>query len=520
MIADAIAAAEREDWAACLTALLAAWRPKREPELAALIDRVAARTSAPVVEARAPVIAARIRAASDVDIGPIVETVLRQARTVPDIVRLVIELANTRAPDPRVASLVAGFFGKSPYVREDGALEPGIADALDRIDDPRYRALLTAAAERLLPRRGRLIYKRPRIDRLVEISKEIKGRRLVALADPTMLAAIATIDAALATITAPVHDHATLLAAIYADPTNTASRLIYADALQEAGDPRGEFIALQCAGGPVTKRERQLDKLHARAWLGPIEPHLQKQGLVYRRGFLAAAIYNATARAPTTIHPEWLTLEHLDCAHGWSTDFTKLRAKLPALRRVDQFYPDDLPLLVGLGPVPWTHLGFRYRIDVRELLAQRATFFALEVLELTAIDFPLSFLEPTVEGELGAWLQLVRLQVEDFSADRMPFIRATAARLAEGGCELELVRNYAFEPLATSNTIRIAGDRATFDLRSPIKLGYIRQFVASLPVDWIRAVTATHPLGDEITGALVALGIAITLVPPPDRSRQ
>ena len=36
-----------------------------------------------------------------------------------------------------------------------------------------------------------------------------------------------------------------LLAEIYAAPDDDAPRLVYADWLQERGDPRGEFIALQ-----------------------------------------------------------------------------------------------------------------------------------------------------------------------------------------------------------------------------------------------------------------------------------
>ena len=516
MITDAVAAAAREDWAACLGALLAAWRPKREPELATLIDRVAARTSAPVVEARAPVIAARIRAATDVDIGPIVETILRQARTVPDLVRQAIELATMHAPDPRVATLIANFFGKSRYARADGALEPGIADALDGIDDPRYRELLTRACARLLPRRGRLISKRPRIDRLVAIAAKINGRRPIAPASAALLAAIAAIDASLATITAPAHDHATLLAAIYADPESSAARLIYADALQEAGDPRGEFIALQCAGGPVTKRERQLLELNARAWLGPIDPHLQKQGLVYRRGFVAAAIWNGGTRSATTFAPEWQTLEHLDSEDGWGAPFVELRMRMHALRRVDRFYGPDLPLQVALGPVPWTHLGLR--TETCELHQHRATFPALEVLRLGTLTHGL--LEPGTELELGSWLKLVGFRVADFT--QITRIRETAARLGSGGCELELefARKFQFEPLSTSNTVRIAGSHATFDIRTPEELGNLRDFIQSLPPAWIRSITTNHALGDELTAALDSRGIAITLVPPPDRSRQ
>jgi uncharacterized protein (TIGR02996 family) len=40
---------------------------------------------------------------------------------------------------------------------------------------------------------------------------------------------------------------APLLAEVIAEPRSIAPRRVYADALLEAGDPRGEFIQLQCA---------------------------------------------------------------------------------------------------------------------------------------------------------------------------------------------------------------------------------------------------------------------------------
>ena len=39
----------------------------------------------------------------------------------------------------------------------------------------------------------------------------------------------------------------TMFAEVFADPANDDKRLVLADALSEAGDPRGEFITLQLA---------------------------------------------------------------------------------------------------------------------------------------------------------------------------------------------------------------------------------------------------------------------------------
>jgi uncharacterized protein (TIGR02996 family) len=85
-----------------------------------------------------------------------------------------------------------------------------------------------------------------------------------------------------------------LLEAILAAPDDDGPRLIYADWLEERGDPHGEFIRLQVAlaGAPAhdprrpawRERERALLAEHRDAWLGPL------RGLFYlgefRRGFL------------------------------------------------------------------------------------------------------------------------------------------------------------------------------------------------------------------------------------------
>ena len=53
-----------------------------------------------------------------------------------------------------------------------------------------------------------------------------------------------------------------LFRAVYEAPRDDARRLVLADALQTAGDPRGEFIALQMRGSVIARRRS--DKLLAR----------------------------------------------------------------------------------------------------------------------------------------------------------------------------------------------------------------------------------------------------------------
>ena len=89
-----------------------------------------------------------------------------------------------------------------------------------------------------------------------------------------------------------------LLAAVLADPAADLPRLMFADALDDAGDPvRAEFIRVQIALAadptalPLRAREQTLLSLHAAGWLQPLrargEP-LQNPGTHgrFRRGFV------------------------------------------------------------------------------------------------------------------------------------------------------------------------------------------------------------------------------------------
>ncbi len=108
-----------------------------------------------------------------------------------------------------------------------------------------------------------------------------------------------------------------LLAEIYAHPTDDGPRLVLADLLQEAGDPRGELIALQCRGGDPA-REKALLVVHARAWMGEIGVAVAKGSgrdrPVFRRGFLASAYLtfkNPQEAVRIGGDPAWATLDRL-----------------------------------------------------------------------------------------------------------------------------------------------------------------------------------------------------------------
>jgi uncharacterized protein (TIGR02996 family) len=103
---------------------------------------------------------------------------------------------------------------------------------------------------------------------------------------------------------APAEDgtRARLLAAVLESPDDDAPRQVYADWLQEQGDPRGELISMQCAlaANPQYPRQRRdmrqriavLLKEHGKAWE---EPAAFAQTRIIRRGFVDEIVSSAKA---------------------------------------------------------------------------------------------------------------------------------------------------------------------------------------------------------------------------------
>jgi uncharacterized protein (TIGR02996 family) len=113
-----------------------------------------------------------------------------------------------------------------------------------------------------------------------------------------------------------MHDHAAFLAAIVASPDDDLPRLVYADFLDESGDPaaaaRAEFIRVQCEldrcsadddqRAALQKRERALLRKHADEWTADLRASgiLAERDAVerspvwtFRRGFVAAVVLEA-----------------------------------------------------------------------------------------------------------------------------------------------------------------------------------------------------------------------------------
>lgn len=99
-----------------------------------------------------------------------------------------------------------------------------------------------------------------------------------------------------------------LLAAIYEHPEDDLARSVYADALQEIGDPRGELISLQLHQ-PTNPRARDLATKFAVAWLGELAPVVIASE--WKRGFLdkvVVDIFRSSLLPRLARKREWTTV--------------------------------------------------------------------------------------------------------------------------------------------------------------------------------------------------------------------
>jgi hypothetical protein len=181
---------------------------------------------------------------------------------------------------------------------------------------------------------------------LVEAASQAPDR--LAPASPAILAEAAR-------ITRPPDDLAALWAQHAEAPDDLALRAVLGDALQAAGDPRGELIALQLAGGDDPRARRRAAALidaHADAWTAGL-PGVDRASRRFARGFLVAVRTGADSAAlrASLDRPEWRTVETLEVTAA-GVDLSPLLPRLPLLRTLVVHHDDCLALLDGTGPFP------------------------------------------------------------------------------------------------------------------------------------------------------------------------
>ena len=319
----ALAALDRGDDHAALTALAEAWANRRSPALAELVELIDARQAE----------------------RPFAEVIATKADTTRK------RLAAADPDDPRLASLLLDFL-EHPKFLTDRALWDLVLDRIEQAADPRFLAIVEAAAATLHGRLSPAATRDHVVRRVRALSTKLAQPKPPSAADAALEAAIAQ---RLGGARAKRDAEDEILREIYNDPLADAPRLVYADLLTERGDPRGELITLQFArraGGldeSQKARERWLLKRHMKEWLGGLAPAISNtqsySATTFERGFVAIAdIYmSAEKQLPLTWRePGWATVEELRGQYQW---LVLQHAPLKGLRRLGDLNTETLAIV-------------------------------------------------------------------------------------------------------------------------------------------------------------------------------
>ncbi len=221
------------------------------------------------------------------------------------------------------------------------------------------------------------------------------------------------------------------LEAVWAAPDDLSARLVYADMLTAAGDPRGEFITLQCLSkqtAATRKRAQLLLALSDETWLGPLEPFVAVR--TWERGFPSVVMVTAgTRRELSTVlgHPAWSTIHTIELTPvgiGGTPLELITHPTMTRLERVAGLTNSDVRALVKMGrsfPFRSLLIGDDVRV-LRSLAADR--FPALESVHLTGTVTP-------VHHEAMAFRPEVSVGSEFYGVENWPARPKKAAASAQ-----------------------------------------------------------------------------------------
>jgi uncharacterized protein (TIGR02996 family) len=280
-------------------------------------------------------------------------------------------------------------------------------------------------------------------------------------------------------------DEAALLAAIWDQPHEDTPRLVYADWLQENGQPeRAEFIRVQCElakfdeddEGPekaeLEKRESRLLRKHGKAWRAELPPKLRRGP--FRRGFPAPA-WDLTVRQFLQ-----LTAEDVSAAPLWAfglkgaagVQFSRIAAA-PAFARSRKlgFYqgasrpsPEDIRVLTGARAARnLSDLGLDF-LQVEDG-GVRALASGADLPRLSRVGLSGNRLTDAAVTDLGAWPGAAQLQELSLGWNQLgdPSLEVIATGpLGRGLRTLVLGNNPGF---TTAGLIRLIESPAAASLR-------------------------------------------------------
>lgn len=138
-----------------------------------------------------------------------------------------------------------------------------------------------------------------------------------------------------------------LFAAVFAAATEDGPRRVLADALQEQGDPRGEFISLQLQSPRSQRSERRMQKLldrHRAAFLRRLQSAVMPDETQrWERGFLTEA--SVVLHGDLVDVPDWATVRRLEVLFGGTPPLELASPHASALQEISLASLEVVPVL-------------------------------------------------------------------------------------------------------------------------------------------------------------------------------
>lgn len=316
-LATALAALRDGHNADGLAALLAAWRTHPSAKLAAIMTIVSDRVRADIPGTRGKTAVAtktwteRAERATPAEIPALLAS-LADATSAEAKARL--EIVARWMPDPRIDDAILTLIEMVPYrATSTRPFWNRLWWLAGSITDPRQLARLEhadAAGVAATMREWLRV-------RIAALRETLRGRLTGPAAEPPILDELATM-LSMRKLSAASRNIEALLQAVYDTPHDDGPRLVYADALLERGDQRGELITTQIqlakgADRELRRREKELLESYGKQWLGPFAPIIMA-GYRYERGFLSECrLDNRHIDGVRKLvgHPAWSTVHTL-----------------------------------------------------------------------------------------------------------------------------------------------------------------------------------------------------------------
>jgi uncharacterized protein (TIGR02996 family) len=339
-----------------------AWRACRCAELAAEIERIGRAIGRPAIRKTKGWHAAWIERAREGDpldlAGLLDELVERCAPRQAAALASALDELKRHADDPQLTMPLLALL-----VHPDVApkVHTRIFELLEAVGDPRAIAGLEAALAR-----SEELSKFPSLRDSLARASRTRDRLKKRFPDgvppsPVPLDALARVPLPARAELAREHQVTSvdaLLQAIYDDPTDLGRRAVYGDALQVAGDPRGELIALQLSDSREAKvKAKRLIEKHRRHLLGSLAKAVVATTAEFEAGFLVACQTDIRRQVEARVvfgRPEWATVKRLRFLAGSYGVITSQMRGLEELRgvgfdTVDSLADLELPRLRVLG---------------------------------------------------------------------------------------------------------------------------------------------------------------------------